>query len=67
LACLAISRSELSVKHNCVIFDLEVAPLEEKTDQVVCIWGAQVFSKDRREFQAAIAGFDANDPVKILA
>ena len=62
-----MSRSELSVEHNCVIFDLEVAPLEEKTDQVVYIGSAQVFGKDRGEFQAATAGYDQSDPVKLLA
>ena len=62
-----MSRSELSVEHNCVIFDIEVAPLEEKTDQVVYMGSAQVCGKGRGEIQVAIAGFDQSDPVKLLA
>ena len=50
--------SELSADDDYVMFDLEGAPPEEKTDQVVYIWGAQVFGKNRGEFEAAIAGFD---------
>jgi hypothetical protein len=62
-----MSRSELSADHNCVILDLDVAPPEEKTDQVVYIGSAQVCGKDRGEFQAATAGCDQSDPVKLLA
>jgi uncharacterized protein len=50
--------AELSADDNYVMFDLEGAPPEEKTEQIVYIWGAQVFGKDGGAFQAAIAGFD---------
>ena len=62
-----MSRSELSAGNYCVMFDLEVAPLEEKTVQVVYVWSPHVFGKGRVEFQAAAAGFDQSDPVKLLA
>jgi hypothetical protein len=62
-----MSRSELSAGYYCVMFDLEVAPSEEKTDWTAYIGSAQVFGKGRGEVQVAIAGFDQSDPAKLLA
>ena len=50
--------AELSADDNYVMFDLEGAPPEGSTEQIVYIWGAQVFGKNGGKFEAAIAGFD---------
>ena len=50
--------AELSADDNYVMFDLEGAPPEGGMEQIVYIWGVQVFGKNGGVFEAAIAGFD---------